>query len=127
MTPIESRTCVIVAQALGLPAVELGTNLFEAGAQSLEFLDIVFQLEQEFGIELTRGEIERAARGDLTDDEFAPAGVISAVGLERLRMLMPEAAAQVVPGLRREQILALFTVSTFARMVAAKVAAKSSG
>ena len=86
----------------------------------------MFQLEQEFGIELTRGEIERAARGDLTDDEFAPAGVISAQGLERLRTLMPEAAAQVVPGLRREQILSLFTVSTFARMVAAKVAAKSS-
>ena len=29
--------------------------------------------------------MERAARGDMTDEEFAPAGVISEAGLARLR------------------------------------------
>lgn len=122
MTDIETRTCAIVAQALGLPSIELHRNLFDAGAQSLEFLDIVFQLEQAFGIEITRGEIERAARGEMTDDAFAPDGVISEAGLARLRELLPESADRIRPGLRREQILSLFTAGTFARMVQAKVA-----
>jgi acyl carrier protein len=120
VTPIESRTCEVVAQALGLPQIALHQNLFDAGAQSLEFLDIVFQLEQEFGIELTRGEIEREARGTMTDDEFAPSGVVSEAGLERLRALLPESAERARSGLRREQILTLFTAGTFARMVEVK-------
>ncbi len=38
----------------------------DLGAESLDFLDIVFQLERDFGIQITRGEMERAARGDMT-------------------------------------------------------------
>ena len=55
---------------------------------ALDFLDIVFKLEQTFHIQITRGEMERAARGDMSEDEFAPGGVISEAGLARLRELM---------------------------------------
>jgi hypothetical protein len=92
----------------------------DLGAESLDFLDIVFKLEQTFGIQITRGEMERAARGDMSDEDFAPGGVISDAGLQRLRELMPEAADRIKPGLRPMQILSLFSVQTFVNVVNAK-------
>ena len=114
---------VIVAEALGKPAadVKLESILMEdLGAESLDFLDIVFRIERDFGIEITRGEMERASRGDMSQEEFAPTGVISEAGLARLRELMPEAAHRIAPGLRPSTILTLFTVQTFANMVIGK-------
>jgi acyl carrier protein len=113
----------IIADALGRAQadVQLTSNLMaELGAESLDFLDIVFRIEREFGIQITRGEMERAARGDMTADEFAPGGVVSERGLARLRELMPEAADRIQPGLRASMILTLFTVTTFVNMVLGK-------
>jgi acyl carrier protein len=113
----------IVAESLGrkLDEVKLDSVLMaELGAESLDFLDIVFRLERDFKIEITRGEMERASRGDMTQDEFAPQGVISEAGLARLRELMPEAADRIQPGLRPSTILTLFSVRTFANMVIGK-------
>ena len=120
---VGAKVCEIVAEALGCDPgdVELSSILMdELGAESLDFLDIVFKLEQTFGIQITRGEMERASRGDMTADEFAPAGVISERGLARLRELMPEAADRIKPGLRPATILTLFSVQTFANMVIGK-------
>jgi acyl carrier protein len=113
----------IVAESLGrgVGDVKLDSILMEElGAESLDFLDIVFRLEREFGIEITRGEIERASRGEMTPEEFAPQGVISEAGLARLRELMPEARDRIKPGLRPSTILTLFSVRTFANMVIGK-------
>jgi acyl carrier protein len=121
---IESRVCAMVAEALALPPerVRPDANLFdELGAESLDFLDIVFKLERGFGIQITRGEMEAAARGDMSDEEFAPGGVISEAGLARLRQLMPEAADRIRSGLRPMQILSLFSVRTFVNIVTAKL------
>jgi hypothetical protein len=93
----------------------------DLGADSLAFLDIVFRIEQEFDIQITRGEMERAARGDMSEEEFAPSGVISEAGLARLLTLIPEAAHRIHPGLRPGQILTLFTVRTFLHMVEGKL------
>jgi hypothetical protein len=96
--------------------------LEELGADSLALLDLVFMIERAFAIQITRGEIERTARGDMSDEEFAPGGVISDLGLARLRALMPEAAARIRSGLRQGQILTLFSARTFASIVIAKLA-----
>jgi acyl carrier protein len=120
---LEAKVCEIVAAALAQPRerVKLGSNLMEElGAESLDFLDIVFRLERTFAIEITRGEIENAARGDMSDEEFAPGGVIGEAGLRRLRDFMPEAAERIRPGLRPMQIMTLFSVRTFANIVAVK-------
>ena len=93
----------------------------DLGADSLDFLDIVFKIERAFKIEITRGEMEQAARGDMSEEEFAPGGVLSEAGLQRLRELMPEAADRVQPGLRPAAILRLFSVQTFVNMVRAKL------
>lgn len=116
------REAAADALSIDVEAVSDDANLYALGAQSLEFLDIVFKLEQRYDIEITRGEMERAARGDMSDDDFAPNGVISEIGLARLRELIPESAERIVPGLRTSQILSLFTVQTFVRIVVNKLA-----
>lgn len=123
-TEIALKVKSIVAEAIARDAseVQLSSRLMDdLGAESLDFLDIVFKLEQQFNIQITRGEMERAARGSMTEEEFAPKGVISEKGLIRLRELMPESAEKIQPGLRPAQILGLFTVRTFASMVEGKL------
>lgn len=124
---IKETVRVKIAEAIGVDDSEVrhDTNLMEElGAESIDFLDIVFKLEQTFDIEITRGALEQAARGDTSDDDFAPDGVISEAGLERLRQLMPEASARIVPGLRPVQILSLFSVETFLHIALAKLSEK---
>ncbi len=126
-TDVPDTVCAIVAEALGCdPALVRpeSSMMHDLGAESLDYLDIVFKLERTFGIQITRGEMERAAKGDMSDEEFAPGGVVSEAGLARLRELMPEAAPRIVPGLRAAQILSLFSVQTFVNMVLAKQAGR---
>ena len=116
--------CQCIAESLSVDGdkVQLESNLMEdLGADSLAFLDIVFRLEQEFDIQITRGEMERAAKGTMSDEEFAPDGVISEAGLDRLRELIPESAHRIQPGLRPGQILGLFTARTFLNLVEGKL------
>ena len=125
---VERGVIETVAEALAKApsTITLGSNLMrDLGAESLDFLDIVFKLEQQFAIQITRGEMERATRGDMTDDEFAPKGVISERGLDRLRELLPEAAPLIKPGLRAAQILSLFSVQTFVNIVKGKQAGQT--
>jgi hypothetical protein len=56
----------------------------------------------------------------LSDEEFAPGGVIGDEGLRRLRELMPEAGDRIREGLRPREIVRLFSVRTFARIVTAQ-------
>jgi acyl carrier protein len=115
------RTVVAEALAADLEKVQLASNLMEQlGAESLDFLDIVFKLERAFDIQITRGEMEKAARGDMSEEDFAPGGEISEAGLTRLRELMPESKDRIKPGLRPVQILGLFTVQTFVNLVEGK-------
>lgn len=120
------RAVVATSLARDPGEVELASCLMEdLGAESLDFLDIVFELERAFHIQITRGEMERAARGEMSEEEFAPNGTISEVGLRRLRELMPEVSHRIHPGLRPAQILSLFTVQTFVNLVAAKLGGRT--
>ena len=125
-TRVPERVREIVAEALARSPSDVRLDsilMADLGAESLDFLDIVFKLEHEFHIQITRGEMERAARGEMSDEEFAPGGVVSEQGLARLRELMPEAAARIHPGLRPVRILSLFSVQTFVNLVRAKMGA----
>jgi len=60
----------------------------DLGAESIDFLDIVFRLEREFGIKIPRGELfpESIFQGD---PEFVQDGKVTTKGLEELRKRMP--------------------------------------
>src|SRR5262245_32983941 len=60
----------------------------DLGAESIDFLDIVFRLEREFGIKIPRGELfpESIFQGD---PEFVANGKVTKKGLDELRTRMP--------------------------------------
>src|ERR1043166_8489377 len=60
----------------------------DLGAESIDFLDIVFRLEREFGIKIPRNELfpESIFQGD---PEFVQEGKVTAKGLSELREKMP--------------------------------------
>jgi acyl carrier protein len=62
----------------------------DLGAESIDFLDIVFRLEREFGIKIPRNELfpESIFQGD---PEFVKDGKVTAKGLAELRSKMPYA------------------------------------
>jgi acyl carrier protein len=111
----------IIADALYLEEDEVSSSslmIADLGAESIDFLDIVFRLEQEFGIKIPRGEIQAKARGTLTEEEFAPNGIISEDGLDQLRSFFNESPANLIKeGMSQRDISNLFTVSTFAKVV----------
>src|SRR5687768_18224083 len=60
----------------------------DLGAESIDFLDIVFRLEREFGIKIPRGELfpESIFQGD---PEFVQNGKVTQKGLDELKARMP--------------------------------------
>jgi acyl carrier protein len=124
------RIKAIIADALYCDAQDVNpeTNLMrDLGAESIDFLDIMFRLEKEFSIKIPKGEIERRAKGKLSDDQFAINGLLTEDGLQQLRLAMPEVdSEEILSGLYVRDIPTLFRVSTFERMVREQVASKSS-
>ncbi len=115
------QVAAIIADALACDVADVApTSLLveDLGAESIDFLDIVFRLEQHYRIEIPRGRIVEEARGDLSDVEFERNGVLSEAGLTRLRAYLSEAPAERFrPGLKVAEIPALFTVETFCKLV----------
>ena len=111
----------MIAEALArdVDEVQLDSRLIEdLGAESIDFLDIVFRLEQLFHIEIPRGKIIEDARGNLSEEEFAHDGYLTREGLTRLRNYLDEVPAQRFPArLRVAEVPMLFTVETFCKVV----------
>src|SRR5215475_6042965 len=118
-----------VAEVLSIDPGKVSPNaslIEELGAESIDFLDLIFRLETAYGIKIPRDGIRLAAQDGLRDG-FEHAGVLTDAGLERLRTLMPEVdAARLSPGFRSHQIPNLFTPETFVRLVAWRLTAEQS-
>lgn len=111
----------IIADVLVIEEDEIAQNsrlIADLGAESIDFLDLVFQLEKEFKIKIPRGQLEKNARGDLAEDEFEKGGVLTAQGLVALKNYLSEVPAdQFKENLKVNEIPTLFTVETFCKLV----------
>jgi len=118
---IYPKIAEIIAAALPceIERVKLESSLIDdLGAQSIDFLDIVFRLERTFKVKIPRGKIIAEARGDLPESEFDQQGVVSEAGLARLKMFLNEVPPdRFATPLRVADIPRLFTTETFCKMV----------
>ena len=90
----------------------------DLGAESIDFLDIVFRLERAFKVKIPRGKIIEEARGPLTEEQFQNGGAVTDAGIARLREFLSEVPADRIQApLKAGEIPKLFTVATFAKMV----------
>lgn len=105
---LEPRVKQIVASALDVPLAEVRNHaslINDLGAESIDFIDIVFRLESAFGVEIPediwKGSIDAA-------DEAA-----IAEGVARLRASMPDFRWDSLPEtITRAHLPALITVQT---------------
>jgi acyl carrier protein len=110
-----------MADALGcdVEKVKIDASLIDdLGAESIDFLDIVFRLERAFKVKIPRGKIVEEARGNLSESEFDQGGVVSEAGVTRLKEFLNEVPAERFKSpLKVADIPRLFTVETFCKMV----------
>jgi acyl carrier protein len=98
----------------------------DLGAESIDFLDIVFRLEREFGIKIPRNELfpESIFQGD---PEFVKDGRVTQKGLAELRQKMPYSdLTEFEKNPTLEGIGDLFTVNLIVSYIESKLAAGAS-
>jgi acyl carrier protein len=121
ITAVYPKVAQIIADALGLdvgdvkPAAPL---IEELGAESIDFLDLVFRLERAFGVKIPRGKIVEDARGELAESDFEQKGVLTEIGNKRLRDFLSEVPAErFKTPMKSADIPKLFTPETFCKVV----------
>jgi acyl carrier protein len=99
--------------------VKLDSSLInDLGAESIDFLDIVFRLERAFKVKIPRGKIVEDARGSLSEADFEKGGAVTDAGLERLKTFLNEVPPDRFKSpLKVADIPRLFTTETFCKMV----------
>ena len=81
---------VALVDALGVDDDEVtpeATMVGDLGAESIDFLDIVFRLEKAFDIEIPRSEL--FPEDVLTNTSFVQDGRVTPAGIEKLKERMP--------------------------------------
>jgi len=121
---VYARVAKVLVDALNVDEDELtptATLQGNLGAESIDFLDIVFRLEREFGIKIPRGELfpESVFQGD---PDFVREGRVTDRGMGELRTRMPYADLGAFDKDRRLSAVSdLFTVGLVAQYVGWKL------
>ncbi len=114
-----------LVDALGVDEEEVtpGARLVgDLGAESIDFLDIVFRLEKSFDIKIPRGEL--FPEDILTNAQFVQNGKVTAEGLKQLEARMPFADLSAFSANPVVQDFGnLLTVQDMCRYVESKVGA----
>ena len=121
MTPsreIYTRVASVLAESLGVDeddVIPSATLQGDLGAESIDFLDIVFRLEREFGIKILQGELfPDSILGDLAD--LVHEGRVTYRGMVDSRSRMPYAdLADFERDRRLSAVADLFTVGLVVR------------
>ena len=114
----------VLVDALGLDdddVTEGATLMGDLGAESIDFLDIVFRLEKAFGIKVPREELF-PAEAVMTNPEYVSGGKVTAKGLAELKSKMPHtdfSTFEKNPDVNK--IADLFTVSAIVNFVQGKL------
>ncbi|QDU63952.1 Acyl carrier protein [Planctomycetes bacterium Pan216] len=122
---IFQKVTTTLVDALGVEEDEVtaeATLTGDLGAESIDFLDIVFRLEKNFGIKIPRGDLFPDEKL-FSDPKFVANGKMTAEGLDELRMRMPYADINSFandPNV--QQISKLFTVEMIVRYIESKLA-----
>src|SRR5436190_9388542 len=118
---IYPKVAVTMADALGRDVAEMTLDaslIDDLGAESIDFLDIVFRLERTFKVKIPRGKLVEEARGHLSEAEFEKGGVVTDAGVERLKSFLNEVPSERFnASLKVADIPRLFTIETFCKIV----------
>ena len=119
---LEKVTATMV-DALGVDDDEVSpdaTLVDDLGAESIDFLDIVFRLEKNFGVKIPRGEL--FPEGLAADATLVTDGVVNADGIAALREKLPHANVDgFAEDPKVENIQSMFTVQMIINFIENKL------
>ena len=114
-----------LVDALGVDDDEVtpeATLVGDLGAESIDFLDIVFRLEKNFSIKIPRGELFPESLA--ADQTLVKDGVVTQQGIAELRSRMPHADVdKFARNPKVENIQELFTVQMIVKFLERKLSA----
>jgi acyl carrier protein len=92
--------------------------IYDLDFTSMDMLDLLFRIEQHFGILIPEGTLYQMARGDLSENEFARDGVLTPQGREQLMALLYDSPPEIFPPHIHVTTLPRYcTVDAIARLV----------
>jgi len=125
---IFSKVQTALVDALGVDEDEVtpeATLVGDLGAESIDFLDIVFRLEKTFNVKIPRGELFPDNIG-ASDPSLAKDGALTPAGVAELKKRLPYADVdKFAKDPKIENISDLFTVGMIVKFMEAKLAAAS--
>ena len=114
------RTSVSESLAIHKEQVKLESRLInDLGADSLDFLDMIFNLEKRFGVRLRDARLDLLVRADFSQTERTHDGVLSEESIAKLAEWLPElrdARRVTIP-----DVYSFITVATLARLIEEKL------
>ena len=122
---IQTKVTKVLVDALGVDEEEVTPGAVirdDLGAESIDFLDIMFRLEKEFGIKIPKGEM--MPDNLATNPELVQNGVLTQKGLDLLKEKMPHASeefATLQADPKLETMSKLFTVNSIVNYVESKL------
>ena len=128
-TDIYHSVVPIIAEALGveedevLPHVRLTDDL---GAESIDYLDIFFQIEKTFGIRIEAN--ERVLKTVMSDERFVRDGRVTDEGIQQIRQQLPSVDVTPLDETRDPaRFPSVFTVHSVVEMVRTRLAESAGG
>lgn len=113
----------VLVDALGVDDEEVTAEaklVGDLGAESIDFLDIVFRLEKAFGIKIQQGEM--FPENVLSDSRYVKDGKVTDDGMTELRVRLPHANLETFDKDRRvEEFSNVFTVQAVVKFVQKKL------
>ncbi len=123
---IFSRVKTVLIEALSVDDEEVTPEAVirdDLGAESIDFLDIQFRLEKEFGIKIPKGEMMPEDLASAA--EFVQGGKLTQAGIDELKRRMPHADFKDLhAGSELEEMSKLFTVNAVVNYVERKLEEK---
>lgn len=113
----------VLVEALGVDDDEVTAEaklVSDLGAESIDFLDIVFRLEKAFDIKIQQGEM--IPDNVLNDPQYVQDGKVTDQGMTELRSRLPHADLEEFDASRAvDDFSDIFTVDTIVKFVEAKL------
>jgi acyl carrier protein len=114
-----------IADSLALKADEIAIDkrlIDDLGADSLDFIDILFALEKRFGIKVRDGDMDFVSRLDFSSPDVMKHGYLTRATVDRLREWLPALAHVPDPDkVSPRQLFSMITVETLCVLVERKL------
>ena len=122
---IQSKVAEVLEEALGVDSDEINpdaTLIGDLGAESIDFLDISFKLEQEFDIKIDQGEL--FPENLMSDDSLVQDGKLTDKAMEILAERLPHVDFSKLENNRQvDQLSEVFTVESLVDFIERKLSA----